>query len=231
MSRSILFPLAALALAACGDATGLTTADLDGAIAAHDTDPAAHPGVVDATRLPDEVVLADELDDAISDIDPTTDASDLTSGTLDPARLPSEVVLDSELTTAARGGTAGVQVTSFTGSVQISTTSVVELLSLDVTTATATDVVIVSHAYLERSAATTGRYDLSLRLGTCAGDTLGATFWRPSTSDDSFAADVVTFTGYAPGIDGAATIKLCGSKFDSGAPTATAGFRGMIAHW
>lgn len=247
MSTALRLSLASLLLTACVPVSAISEADLEEALTEHNADPEAHggattgepttdasaltSGTLDPARLPSEVVVESELTAALSGISATTDASDLTSGTLDPARLPSEVALAAELTAAARGGTAGVQVTSFAGSVAIDSTTTVELLSLDVTTATVTNVVVTAHAYLERSGATTGRYDLSLRLTSCSGTLIGETFWRPSTSSDSYVADAVTLTGFAPSVNGAVTIKFCGSKYDGGAPTATAGFRGMIAHW
>jgi len=80
MRHRIWTPVA-MALAACGG----STQDIDASDIA--------TGTLAVARLPDEVVLEDE----VQATEPTTDAGDLTQGTLDPARLPDEVVTDSDL--------------------------------------------------------------------------------------------------------------------------------------
>lgn len=220
-------------LAACGGSTdGIDARDIT-------------TGTLAVSRLPDDVVLEDE-------IDPTTDAGDLTQGTLAVARLPDEVVLEdeladvlsdvanlppevvvaSELPTPKPSGVAGDQVTDFGSLVTLDSTTYEQIGSVVIDGGADVDVAFQAHAYVEKPADETGRFEFAIREGSCSGTLVGATFWRPPiAASGGYSADVISFTGFAEDVPDGTTYVFCPAKFDSLAPDAWTGHRGLIATW
>lgn len=128
------------------------------------------------------------------------------------------------------GDVAANQVPNFASSVAISSTTAVELLSLALPGSTSGAATIAAHAYVEKDATTTGRYEFSLRVGTCAGTIIGLTMWRPLTGS-GFHAESIALTGAVSTATSATTVVFCGRQFDSPIPPGTAYARGIVANW
>lgn len=220
-------------LAACGGSTdGIDAGDIT-------------TGTLAVSRLPDDVVLEDE-------IDPTTDAGDLTQGTLAVARLPDEVVLEDELTDALSdvanlppevvvaselptpkpSGVAGDQVTGFGSLVTIDSTTEQVMASVVIDGGADVDVAFQAHIYIEKAATDIGRFELAIRESTCSGTVVGYTFWRPpAAGSGSYSGGTLSLTGFAEDVPDGTTYVLCAAKFDGAAPNVVAGPRGLIATW
>jgi hypothetical protein len=126
---------------------------------------------------------------------------------------------------------AGTQDPTFGNTVSVTSTTHASVGTLVVASGATRDVALTAHLYLERSSSTTGRYVVELRTGDCTGAVVGGTFWRPPTSSESFQADAIAITGFAPDATSGTTFALCVRKFDSGAPNVTASHVGIIATW
>lgn len=191
-------------------------------LADHAGDPDAHHDGDHAAAISAHAAIAD------AHHAPVSDASQLTSGVLDMARLPLDVAVLSDL---PDHGVVGNQVTNHASGANLDSTSDAELIATTPTHVYDTDVVVQAHVYLERSGATTGRYELTLRVDDCAGTVIGSTLWRPPESPTTWVADVLSLTGVATALPVGSDVVLCGRKFDVGAPTAYTYSRGIIATW
>ncbi len=133
-------------------------------------------------------------------------------------------------TVTTTGQVDGTQVTGFSSPLTIAATTNLQLASITVPGAPTGTVIFSAHAYLEKSGTTTGRYELSIRSGSCAGTIVGFMFWRPGTTTESFHGETLSFTGMGNAVS-STTFVLCGRKFDSGAPDASVNPRGLNASW
>jgi hypothetical protein len=212
------------ALVACGGGGTTNASDLT-------------EGTLAVERLPDEVVLASELpaagvtqqqlEDAIDDAVEDIDASQITSGTLPASALPPEAIVDGD---ARLGGVAGDSVPDYDNNIILDGTTNDELLRLTAGPSTA-GVALSAVVQLEKTGATTGRYELTVREADCDGRIIAWVVWRPGTVGETWYADALSLVGFAPASATSVDYVLCGRKFDAGAPAATAGPRGLIAHW
>lgn len=213
-----------LGLAACGGGGTTSASDLT-------------EGTLAVERLPEDVVLSSELpaagvtpqqlEDAIDDAVEDLDASEITEGTLPVSVLPPEVILEGD---ARMGGVAGATVPDYDSNIALDSSTNKELLRLTAGPSTA-GVALSATVQLEKIGATTGRYELTLRKGDCNGADIALAIWRPGTVAETYYADPVSLVGFAAAEATPVDYVLCGRKFDAGAPTATAGPRGLIAHW
>ena len=128
------------------------------------------------------------------------------------------------------GGVTGAQVTGFSQTTAISSTTDVVLMSITVPGAPSGDVILHAHAYGEKSATSSGRYEFKIAAGSCSGARLGEAMWRPTTGT-GLDADTMNLTGFSTSITGSTTIVLCARKFDPTAPDLTVYNRGLVAAW
>ncbi|HMV66856.1 MAG TPA: hypothetical protein PKA64_08410 [Myxococcota bacterium] len=194
-------------------------------------------GTLSVDRLPDEVVLDSELpapgvtpaqvDDAIDDALAALDAGDITQGTLPASVLPPEAITDGD---ARLGGVAGDTEVGYDANVALDSATAKVLAAITVGPAPR-GVAMTAHVQLEKSGATTGRYELTIREDSCTGSPVGLAIWRPGTIDQAYNADTVSIVAFVPSLAEAATYALCGRRFDDVAPTATVGPRGLIGTW
>lgn len=216
--------LLALTLAACGGAPATTDAgDLTS-------------GTLAVERLPEEVVLSSELSSGggVSQ----DDVDDAIDNALDDVNEEMDDIHDAVQTVGGRvddvearlGGVAGVTVPDFDSNISLdSTTS--RMLAEIVIGPAPQGAVLSSNVSLEKSGASTGRYELTIREGTCSGTIAAKTLWRPGTVSESYNSDVVALNAFVASVPTATTFVLCGRKFDDTAPTANAGPRSLVAHW
>jgi hypothetical protein len=225
MEHLMRFPLLMLLMVACGGGGGTTNAsDLT-------------EGTLAVERLPEDVVLTSELpaagvtpqqlEDAIDDAVQDLDASVITEGTLPVSVLPPEVILEGD---ARMGGVAGVTVPDYDSNISLDGTTNKELLRLTAGPTTV-GMALSASVQLEKAGSTTGRYEVTIREGDCSGAVVAMGIWRPGTIEEAYNAEPVPLVGFAAAEPTPVDYVLCGRKFDATAPTATAGPRGLIAHW
>ncbi|MGF1667945.1 MAG: S-layer homology domain-containing protein [Acidimicrobiia bacterium] len=129
---------------------------------------------------------------------------------------------------AATAGQAGSQVVDFNSPLDASI-EIVETLTVDATAITNSTVSLNAHVYLEKTAASEGRYDISIRRDDCAGTVVGSTFWRSAeNSEASFIADTIALTGFDT-VEGSQTYALCVEVFTG--PEVSINMRGLTATW
>jgi hypothetical protein len=191
-------------------------------------------GSVTTPKLADNAVTSAKIADGtilVSDVDPTSIQARVAAVCTAGSSIRA-IGANGSVTCQVNGGNvAGSQITGFSGSVNITGTTAVQLHSLSIPGSSAGVATVTAHAYVEKDATTTGRYEFTLRTGTCSGPIVGVAWWRPLTAVAGFNAETVALTGTVTGANAATTIVLCGAKFDSDAPTATVYLRGLIAHW
>lgn len=212
MRRLTLAALSLSMIAGCSESTdGITQAQLDAAIGNmvtfddmddHILVPDAHhapvsdasaliTGTLDSDRLPLDVVLTDELDEALD---------------LLPGGGPS--------------GAVGYQNTAFTSTLIPDTQVAVELARITVDPSSSADIALMGHAYIERIGDSSGRVQLLVKRDDCSGDVLGLAMWRAGATTSSYVADTIVVTGFVADIDASTDIVLCGEAFDSVASSA-----------
>lgn len=93
------------------------------------------------------------------------------------------------------------------------------------------DVSINAHVVLEASTTSSGgRYEVVIRRGGSSGTIVGQGWWRPPVAS-GYHAETISFTGFDNNISGAYTYYLYARKYDSGAPNAGIGPRGLTVDW
>lgn len=129
---------------------------------------------------------------------------------------------------AGTSGEVGDQVTDFDSPLDTSS-GIVEALTVDVPAVSDATVALAGHVYLEKTAASEGRYEISIRQDDCTGAEVGMTFWRSAQSDESaFVADTIALTGFDT-VSGPQTYALCVDVFVG--PDVSVNMRGLTATW
>jgi hypothetical protein len=123
------------------------------------------------------------------------------------------------------------QVSDFNSGLTVTSSTPVEVLSIDVTPVSSSSVMLNAHVSMETSTNAEGRYDVAIRRDSCGGEILAVGRWRANiNSEGSFQDNTVTVTA-ADAVPGAETYKLCVSKGEGIGPDLSVNQRGLSAMW
>jgi hypothetical protein len=125
--------------------------------------------------------------------------------------------------------TFGVAEDSASNNVNLTTTDLVEVLSIEVDPKFEADVLLNAHASFTKGATDGGLYTAQIRRGSCNGAQIATGMWGVSDGADIGTISVTA----ADVVSSATTYKLCVNKVDliGTSPNAIVSFRGLTAAW